>query len=850
MPQLVFLQMLLTINYRYACEVCLFLQEIFFSMRIKISALLLFFCFFVSLAQKDSKKLSYTNAALYEKEFELIHTKLEVRFDIPQEILFGKEWLTVRPYFYTADKLTLDAKGMTIEKISLAGKMLNFQYKNEKIYIDLGRLYKKEDSLQLYIEYIADPSMVKQRGSQSITSAKGLYFINSSGASKNKPTQIWTQGETESSSCWFPTIDSPNQKTTQEISIRVPEKYKTLSNGLLESQEAHDNGERTDYWVMRQKHAPYLFFMGVGEFSIIKDEWRGKEVSYYVEKEYEDLARDIFGKTPKMMDFFSEITGVPYVWDKYSQIVVRDFVSGAMENTTAVVHGESAYQSKGDLVDGNAWEPVIAHELFHHWFGDLVTTESWSNISLHESFANYSEYLWLLHEYGEDRAEEHRIKSVNAYKEGDNKLKNLVRFDYENREDLFDLVSYNKGGAVLHMLKNYIGEEAFFAGLKVYLQENKFSTAEVPQLRMAFEKVSGLDLNWFFDQWFYGSGHPNIRVSHDYNVLEKTVTVTLKQQFGEYYFPLLIEIHEDGVKTQKELFVDSAEKSFTFSYDEYPDWVHIDANHAVLADFIQNYTLRDYKYQFENAIHFEDRKNALEELVRHQDDKKTFEMVVKAFDDPNYQVKILALDKIDLSEKHSKRKVIAKIEEMARSEQNNLVKATAVKILGRLVYFDYQDFFEKSFDDESNKVKGAALEGLYYLNKEVAIEKAKQLPDNVKETIAYPLSKIYIEERDITEMTFVSRYVIQGMYLSNSEETKNVFKAGFQWISRSNNVAAYKNITADMIAKGKQYKKYDFDKEAIRLMRTMVTEQDKLNNSNKKELITVVNQALVELMKV
>ena len=819
-------------------------------MRIKFSPLLLFLCFFISFAQKDSKKLSFQNAASYEKEFELIHTKLEVSFDIPQELLFGKEWLTVSPYFYDTHKLTLDAKGMTIKKLSTNGKLLNYLYKNEKLVIDLDKSYKKEDTLQLYIEYTADPSKVKQRGSQAITSAKGLYFINPKGLNNSKPTQIWTQGETESSSCWFPTIDSPNQKTTQEISIRVPEKFKTLSNGLLTSQTTHDNGDRTDYWVMNQKHAPYLFFMGIGEFSVIKDTWKGKEVNYYVEQEYEDLARDIFGKTPKMMEFFSEITGIPYVWDKYSQIVVRDFVSGAMENTTAVVHGESAYQSKGDLVDGNMWEPVIAHELFHHWFGDLVTTENWSNISLNESFANYSEYLWLLHEYGEDKAEEHRLKSIEGYKSGDNQFKELVRFDYENREELFDVVSYNKGGAILHMLKKYIGEEAFFAGLKLYLQENKFSTAEVPQLRMAFEKVSGKDLNWFFDQWFYGAGHPKVRVSHDYNILEKTVTVTLRQQTGEFYFPLQIEIHEDGVKTKKELFVDSAEKSFTFFYKEYPDWIHIDANHVVLADFIENYSLRDYKYQFKNATHFKDRLTALEELVKHQDDKKTFDLVVSAFSDPNYQVRILALENIDLSGKHSKRKVIAKIESMANNEKNNLVKATAVKILGRLVYFDYKEFFEKSFNDESNKVKGAALEGLYYLDKDEAIAKAKQLPDNVKETIAYPLSKIYIEERDDSEMTFVSNYVIQGMYLSNSDETKNVFKAGFQWISRSNNVAAYKNITADMVAKGKQYKQYNFHKEAIRLMRTMVTEQDKLKNSNKKELVTVVNQALAELMKV
>lgn len=812
------------------------------------SVLFMFVCF-VAISQNVSKKQSFINASLYEKTFELIHTKLEVSFDIPNEILYGNEWLTLRPYYYSSDKLILDAKGMTIKKITSGDVEFGYKYDGEKIYIDLDKVYKKEDTLHLFVDYIADPSKVRQTGSEAITSAKGLYFINSKGLNKDKPTQIWTQGETEASSCWFPTIDSPNQKTTQEISIRVPSKYVTLSNGLLKSQTNHDNSERTDYWVMDKTHAPYLFFMGVGEFSIVKDEWRGKEVSYYVEKEYEHLARDIFGKTPKMMDFFSEITGVDYVWDKYNQVVVRDFVSGAMENTTAVVHGDMAYQLEGDLIDGNKWEPVIAHELFHHWFGDLVTTENWSNISLNESFANYSEYLWLNHEYGFDKAEAHRIKSIEAYKNGGNQMKDLVRFDYDNKEDVFDLVSYNKGGAVLHMLKNYIGEAAFYDGLQMYIKENQYSSAEVPQLRMVFEKVSGKDLNWFFDQWYYGSGHPEIRVSEDYNIIEKTVTLTLRQLGEEFYFPITIDVYEDGEKKQIKMFVDSNEKSVTFSYEEYPNWIHVNSDHVLLAEIIENKTLEENKFIFKNASHYQDRKKALLELSKHQQDKRIFKMVVGALDDENYEVQVLALEKIDLSGKYAKKKVIDKIEEMAESEQNNYVKAAAIKVLGRLVYFDYQSFFEESFSDKSNKVKGSALEALYYLDKNSAISRAKELPNNVKETIAYPLSKMYIEQHDDNELEFVSKYIIQGMYLSNSEETKLLFKEGFNWVAKSNSIKAYKNLTADMVAKGKQYKKYNFDDQAIKLLRSMAKEQDKLNNSNKKELILIVNEALEALIK-
>ena len=155
---------------------------------------------------------------------------------------------------------------------------------------------------------------------------KGLYFINADGYDKNKPTQIWTQGETEASSCWFPTIDTPNQKTTQEIYITVPKRFVTLSNGKLVDQVVNGSN-RTDYWKMDKKHAPYLFFMGVGEYEIIKDSYNNIPIDYYVEKKYAPYAKDIFGNTPEMMEFFSRILGVAFPWNKYSQIVGRDYVS-------------------------------------------------------------------------------------------------------------------------------------------------------------------------------------------------------------------------------------------------------------------------------------------------------------------------------------------------------------------------------------------------------------------------------------------------------------------------------------------------------------------------------------------
>ncbi|MEN9964344.1 MAG: hypothetical protein RL582_1439 [Bacteroidota bacterium] len=460
-------------------------------------------------AQPTEKKTDTSWKKVYRasetKINEVIHTKLDVKFDFENAWMIGKEWLTLRPFFYATDSVTLDAKGMDIKAVSLmngtAKTKLTFNYDGFVLRIKLGKSFNRNEKYTLYFEYISKPNELKSEGSAAITDAKGLYFINPKGKDKNKPVQIWTQGETESNSAWMITIDKPNQKSTQELSMTVPDKMVTLSNGLLISQKKNTDGTRTDNWKMDLPHAPYLFFMGAGEFSVIKDSYKGKEVSYYVEKKYQPYARGIFGNTPEMMEFFSKKLGVEYPWAKYAQIVGRDYVSGAMENTTATLHQESAYQNARELTDGNAWEETIAHELFHHWFGDLVTAESWSNLTVNESFANYSEYLWDEYKYGRDFADAHHFEDMQGYLFSGSDKKDLVRFHYSNKEDMFDAVSYNKGGRILHMLRNIVGDEAFFKSLTVYLNTNKYKTGEAAQLRLAFEEVTGRDLNWFWNQW-------------------------------------------------------------------------------------------------------------------------------------------------------------------------------------------------------------------------------------------------------------------------------------------------------------------------------------------------------------
>ena len=783
-----------------------------------------------------------------EKINDLVHTKLKVDFNFKEKQLNGEAWVTLKPHFYATNKLTLDAKAMLIHEISLENKKLDYHYDDLELVIDLPKEYTKDEEYTLYIKYTARPEKVKQKGSAAITDAKGLYFINADGLDKNKPTQIWTQGETEASSCWFPTIDSPNQKTTQEIYITVPDKFVTLSNGKLESQTKKGTN-RTDYWKMDQKHSPYLFFMGVGEYEIIKDSYKDIPVNYYVEKEYAPYAKDIFGLTPEMIGFFSEKLGVAYPWNKYSQIVGRDYVSGAMENTTAVIHGEKAYQTPGQLIDENVQENTIAHELFHHWFGDLVTSESWSNLTLNESFANYSEYLWREHKYGKLDADMHLFEDSEAYLNGQNNDKHLVRFNYVDKEDMFDLVTYNKGGAILHMLRNYLGDEAFFLGLKTYLNENKYKAAEVHQLRLVFERITGKDLNWFFNEWYFNAGHPKIDVSYDYNTIQKTVTVNLLQlNVNKFKFPFAIDIFEGGKKTRHNVFVDKNDASFTFPYTKQPTLIQVNADGVLLCEITENKVLSDYIFQLKNAENYAHRREALLEVAKKQEENDAYDAVEDAMNDPSYKIRILALEKIDLINKSSKKSAIRKIMSLANSDPKTLVQASAIETLGKLTDPELKSIFAKGLESKSYSVIGKALVAMYYIDKPTAIAKSSQLPDEIRKILATPLTRIYIEEKDENELPFIAKSVLSGMFLTGDDSTKALYQKAFKQISESDNSEAIQNLVDDMVVKGNQYKSFNFDKVVINLMRTMVNDQKEKNTPHKIKNTEIIKEAMAKLL--
>lgn len=690
---------------------------------------------------------------------DLVHTKLDVRFDYDKSYLYGKAWITLKPHFYNTDSLLLDAKGMDIKEVSVmkgaAKSTLKYDYDGMQLRITLDKIYKGGENYTIYIDYTSKPNELTVKGSAAITDAKGLYFINPKGEDKDKPTQIWTQGETEASSVWMPTIDKPNQKTTEEIYMTVPAKYVTLSNGLLISKKVNADGTRTDYWKMDLPHAPYLFFMGVGEYAIIKDSYKGKEVSYYVEKEYAPVARTIFGNTPEMIKFFSDRLGVEYPWQKYAQIVGRDYVSGAMENTTATLHQESAYQNARELVDGVGWESTIAHELFHQWFGDLVTAESWSHITVNESFANYSETLWDEYKKGKDAGDAQNFSDMQGYLQGPgNPAKDLVRFHYADKEDVFDGVSYNKGGRILHMLRNYVGDDAFFKSLNNYLTTNKFKAGEAGLLRLAFEEVTGKDMNWYWNQWYYGSGHPIVKIDYNYETPGKAMVIIEQTQKTDKVFrlPLVIDVYNGANKKRYHVWVENKIDTFSFNYSQKPDLINVDADKVMLWIKTDNKTAENYVHQSKYATQYLDRKEALDFFA-----KKGMPELANGLTDKFAPLRRSTITKLEASKIAEDAKVIEEIEKIANTEKDRRTKAAAIAYLAKTSNAKYKALYEKNIDDSSYSVAGAALEGLIGLEPARAYELAKKYSKDAKGALGDIVNETIIKEGTEADFDFITK---------------------------------------------------------------------------------------------
>ncbi len=669
--------------------------------------------------------------------WEIKHTRIALNFNWKAKTADAREWITLHPYYYATDSLILDAKSMKIDSVLMTGKKgnqkLKYTYENDHLTIHFNQSYRAEETIELYLKYTALPYATPTSGSAAISEDKGLYFINTDYSIPHKPAQIWTQGETESNSHWLITIDKPNTRFTTQVELTVPDSFTTLSNGAMIKQIKSSKGLRTDIWKMDMPIQAYVVMFAIGKFSINKNTWHGKEVNYYTEPEFAPYAYLMFNHTPEMLEYFSQATGVPYPWNKYSQVVVRDYVSGAMENTSAALFGEFMNQNARENADRNS-EDVVSHELFHEWFGDYVTCESWSNLTVNESFANYGEQLWRNFKYGKASADELAYNDLMGYIGG--AMVNdpqLVRFYYDIREEMFDHVSYNKGGSVLRYLNNLLGDATFSKCMNTYLTKNALHSAEAHNWRLAIEEVTGQDWNWFFNEFYYHAGHPVLKVSYNYNDTTQKVIATVAQTQDDspfvYQLPLKTALIYDNKKTIIDWDITMKKETFTYDYKNgVRPLIVPDCYHVLPGELKDGKKMPQWKEQFAHMDDFISKRLALSAAGKLMSDTSSQAILGLALNDPLPAIKRIALEQLGntQNEKYQK-KWTEYVTYLARSDSNKMVRAAAFDDLGDWKVTGTKDLMALATGFSSYAISGAALAALAKIDLDTAYIIARKL---------------------------------------------------------------------------------------------------------------------------
>ncbi|MEJ7846817.1 MAG: M1 family aminopeptidase [Pyrinomonadaceae bacterium] len=505
--------------------------------------------------------------------YDVQHYILRVSFDRANKKVLGDTTVRLKPLKKGMNVLELDAAGLAFESISIenGGKILKYRTKGEKVRVTLDKAYSPDDLISLRFKYSATPK-------------KGVYFVDErveNGRVINA-AQIWTQGEPDEAHHWFPSFDFPSDKATSEEIITVQKGEAVIGNGELVEQKDNPDGTATFHFKMAVPHSTYLTSFVVGKYSRVAGSYKDIELGYYVYPGTQSIIKPAYGKTADILRVFEELTGVDYPFNKYDQTVVSGFTFGGMENITATTMADTEiYSASSDLSKAGV-EDLVSHEAAHSWFGNLVTCKNWAELWLNEGFATFMEAAFREKMYGRDSYIRKIRYDADIFlaDEAVNKERNgLFNRNAGDVNKLFDrpATTYNKGGVVLHMLREEIGGAAFWKGVNIYLKRHKFANVESGDLRKAMEESSGKDLGWFFDQWVYGIGSPKLTVKQVYNKRAKILTLSVEQTQNadkltplSFILPMDVEIVTAAGSITKKLRISKRRESFSFKADGAP----------------------------------------------------------------------------------------------------------------------------------------------------------------------------------------------------------------------------------------------------------------------------------------
>jgi len=295
-----------------------------------------------------------------DRTYDVQHMKLDIAFDHAKGLVMGTATTTLTSINDGLARVVLDAVDLSIESVSLAvnveveaasregNRPLTYAVENGQLIIDLDKPYRSGEPITLNVVYHARPRL-------------GLYFVRPDEAYPDKPWQIWSQGEMEENRHWFPCYDSPNDQLTTELIVTVPDSQMAISNGeLLEIRRNENEGTATYHWRENIPHVTYLVSVVVGRFVEVRDEWDGVPVLYYVEPRDSNKVERSFARTPDMIDFYSEMIGVRYPYEKYAQTTITDFMWGGMENISATTLKRETLHDERASLDVSS-DGLVAH---------------------------------------------------------------------------------------------------------------------------------------------------------------------------------------------------------------------------------------------------------------------------------------------------------------------------------------------------------------------------------------------------------------------------------------------------------------------------------------------------------
>lgn len=517
--------------------------------------------------------------------FDVQHYVLRVAFDRDKKRVFGDTTVRLKPLKDNFSSVTLDSVGITYSAVTLQTSNVPLKFKTDaaSISIDLDRSYKAGEEIAIRFVYTATPK-------------KGIYFIDAQRADQDLPSrsaQIWTQGEPDEARHWFPGFDFPSDKATVEQYITAKAKDKVIGNGILVDKATNSDGTVTHHFRMDQPFSTYLVSFVIGDYSLIEEKYRDIPLGYYVYPGSENIVPKAFGRTKEMLKVFEEITGVNYPFPKYDQTIVSAFEFGGMENITATTMSDrDIFLINNPLFEGTVVD-LVSHELAHSWFGNMVTCKNWAELWLNEGFATFMEAAFREKMFGRQNYILKIHADAEQYLASDavnNKKHGLYNQNAGNVAALFDVpfTTYNKGGAVLHTLREEIGDEGFWKMLGIYLNRHKWSNVETSDLQAAAEEASGKKLDWFFDQWVYGTGSPKISIKPTYSARSKVLTLAVSQTQdaskltpAAFRIPLEIEIETGAIKRTEKIEITKRSELFKIKVEAKPGRLIVDRNEKI-----------------------------------------------------------------------------------------------------------------------------------------------------------------------------------------------------------------------------------------------------------------------------